>query len=1258
MSIKLIYILQGSLCFNKKRIKNKISFNSFGDYTMKKIIIFICLLTISLFPQETIKKSLLNLPDKTTYKLDETNFSLPVWVTASETTAYSVHIDIANIISSEGLLKRINYKVEPESANISISKTGKLFMVRFDSSEIASLDSGSYSVISVIEGRNTEPLKTSLSFEIAPAKDFFSWLEDSINWILDHFFTLLWHLLEITLFIFVIIFIIKSSISIFKIQKKNSLNVLPLVNETGIEADFKGAAEGIDDVLIFRLQEISNLSNKAVSERYGISRVSETFNEKQDIQKINTDRVDSSIDLQKKQVQTLNVVGGEFSMDLQKIGDITIGPIKIPLGSISDLILKLFGGNFVTGALQKYGKYNRLYIKLERKTSVLTFKKKGSNLSPVQYFEARWSSDAANNGNPTEGVPDAVDELAYKLILELSTDVETKNWIAYKYFMDGYKLYSDFEKNKTRIDLLRDAIIIWRKGVKSDPDFATVYYNLGVAYEIDGNSEDALFHYQKAISLNPKSIMVQAHFNLARLFWEKYKDENRTLAELEKAKKFNPDIPDIYNLEGLVFSNRPHNYSEEAKLYQRAIDLSKENPNPVYYYNLCIAKFYLKQWEEAQTAGEVAYDLYKDNNLFRGLLQTMGFIHYQKGLNAKKSSNSRAAHSEFEKSAKYFKEGLFLAPTKRKILEGYRDTLFKLDQITKGIELFRRLIRIYPEVSSSYSDMTEYLVNAQISSEEIKIFEQIADVLEKEKDPIKINELLKGENSLLQTKIFRGISACIFNILYDPKKNPDYLELSSNIFNEIFQPEFDNIKSLIDAELSHHYGMVLYTIGKYESSIEYLSKAIEIYKNDERTFDLAQAYDDLTRIYTAFIKSLYDQYDEVTLLEARLKRIVATDSSEQMLNELKKATAGADKLFNDLVQKILTTDKIFQDASSTYQIINFKNLAVSAHLDNAKFLLTPGLTPFFKNNVLYEIAKQECNKAIMIDENNFDAYHIKGNTYYYLRQYVKAIAEYEKSIELNFNLSGSHYGIGLCYFYMDEFKEASKAFKMAIKLNPKYTFPDDMTSPDAYQRLASSLEKTGDINGAEKILMEATNIHPVKVKYHILLGQLLKGKNDLARAAEEFRNALKLDRKNEQKMQHIILAELADIYADNYTNLTTAQEYIINAKKLVKELDPEDNAKIISKIENTEGWIYYNQNQYDLSIKLLQKTLINFLQDPKYHSRLALAYQKYAESFSDENLKKEYKDKSLIQWKIIADLNVDDSYKKEAEEQITKLTKT
>ncbi len=863
--------------------------------------------------------------------------------------------------------------------------------------------------------------------------------------------------------------------------------------------------------------------------------------------------------------------------------------------------------------------------------------------------------------NLAEGIPAIVDELAYKLILELSKDAGTSNWLAYKYFLDGCKLFSDFEKNRTRIDLLRDSISIWRESVKSDPEFAKAHYNLGVANDWDGNIEDALFRYQKAISLNPELIGAAAHFNIARLFWENYKDETRTLSELEKAKQINPNIPEIYNLEGLAYSNKKESYSKEAELYQKAIDLNKENAPPVFYSNLCIAKFYLNQLEDAQAAGEKSYQFYGEKEKFIGLLETMAKIHYQKGENSEKFKNSTIAKIEFEKSVKYYKEVLLKDPENKGLLSGYGNALIKLNSYNYAMQIFRRVIRIYPEDPMAYQKIAECLVAQKQKLDEAEIYLQVSDILLKNgTELLKLKEaLVKDYESLQQTKLCKGILACILNVFCDSNKNPDLFNDSIAIFNEIFQPLYDNTKSMIDAELLNHFAQALFKVNNYEETINRINHTILIYnndENDERFFDLAKAYSDLANGYTNLIQKLFNEFRHNEYLESILKEKARMIPTDEVKKELMEATKKADESYRVIGNIFLDADMAFQNASYNYQNAGYLKQAVEAHLNNAEFLLKKESYQI-KRDKVYTVARIECDKAIKIDNKDFSTFLVKGTTYYSSRQYAKAIPEYEKSVELNFSQKATHYNIGLCFYYMGEYEKASKAFQTVLKLDPKYTSPDDMNSPDAYQILAMSLEKLGDMNGEVKILRDAVNVHPDKVKYHILLGKSLKRKNDLDEAAEEFRTALNLDKINFQKMRHIALTELADIYADNGADINSAEIYISEAKDIIEQLDPEEKEKIISQMENTAGWIYFNLNRYELAIKLLEKTLSKFLNEPKFHSRLAVAYENYANSLSDLKLKKEYINKSGTQWEIISNLKGNDRYKKMADEHLANLTK-
>ncbi len=1213
---------------------------------MRICIIFVFLFKLSIFPQQEPNKSPLFLADKTVYKLDDNNNSLPVWIAASDTVINAVNLEIPTIISWDGRVKTIGYTIDSFSKDVSVNRTGRLFKINFKDEDISDLDSGKYSAVMLISGAGIQTVKETLSFEFIPSKGAFAWIEEALSWIQNNFFLLLLNLFEVILLFLLLLFfikllydkvnlsgIIRKDTPIFK--QKNSLNVLPIINETGKENEYKGAALGIDDILIYHLQEVSKLSSKEGLKHYWMQRLNRTKS-------------------RKEEVQMLNVVGGEFSMDLQKLGDVSIGPVKIPLGSISAILLKIFGGNYVSGALQQYGTQNKLVVRLERKPSLLSFTK--PDFAPVQYFEASWPSDTIKKKELSEGVPDVVEELSYKLILELSKDTGTRNWQAYKYFLEGYKLFSDYDKNNTRIDRLRDAVSLWRESIKYDPDFASAHYNLGVAYDIDGNKEDAVFRYQKAIDLNPFLVGAAAHFNLARLYWEKYKDEKRTLTELGKAKQLNPDIPDIYNLEGLVYSNKTDSYAVEAEFYKRAITLSMENPNPVFYYNLSVANFYLNNLDEAQTAAEQAYQLYGEKEKLTGLLQTMGIIHYQKGVNAENRKEDRKAQEEFEKSIKYYREGLLKEPENRYLLKGYRDALFKQKRINDGMRVLKRLIRIYPEDPVSYLDISDYLKSAVVSSEEIQAYNELALVLKSEIDPTKIVRLLNIEGSSLKTRVFKGVAGCIINIMHTLKRMPNQLPEAKEIFDSIFASPFEKMTLVIEAELLQHYGVVLYKLGLSEQSNVFLNKAIELYKNENSYFDLAGAYNDLARANSNWVEQLFLEYLKVWRRENEIRNKKAEGQNGQLKVELTLAVAETDRAFKEADKKCADTDLAFQNTSSNYKNAGYLKRAVSAHLDNADFLMKPQSFRI-KGNLVYEWAKQECDKAIQIDHNDFEAFHVKGNTYYYSLQYAKAIPEYEKSIELNFNLRGAHYCIGLCNFYMGEYSKAAEAFRTAIKIDPKYTAPDDLQAPDAYQRLAMSLEKLNDVDGAVKILTEAVNIHPDKVKYHILLGQTLKKRNDLDEAAEEFRTALRLDKENHQKMQHIALLELSDIYADNGADTETARTYIEKAKAIIEELDAEEKERILFKVENTEGWIYLNQNQYEKAIHLLEKTLANFLDEPKYHSRLAYSYEKYADSFNEPKAKNEYINRAVSQWKIVSGFNKNTFYKSLADEKLQKLAK-
>ena len=78
-----------------------------------------------------------------------------------------------------------------------------------------------------------------------------------------------------------------------------------------------------------------------------------------------------------------------------------------------------------------------------------------------------------------------------------------------------------------------DSIAICQEILKLDPDYAKVYFNLGLVYEEQGEWDKAIDQHCKALDLNPDDYMV--HYNLARGY-DAIKDGSKAIGHLRKAE--------------------------------------------------------------------------------------------------------------------------------------------------------------------------------------------------------------------------------------------------------------------------------------------------------------------------------------------------------------------------------------------------------------------------------------------------------------------------------------------------------------------------------------------------------------------------------------------------------------------------------------------------------------------------------------------------------------------------------------------------
>jgi len=91
----------------------------------------------------------------------------------------------------------------------------------------------------------------------------------------------------------------------------------------------------------------------------------------------------------------------------------------------------------------------------------------------------------------------------------------------------------------------------------------------------------------------------------------------------------------------------------------------------------------------------------------------------------------------------------------------------------------------------------------------------------------------------------------------------------------------------------------------------------------------------------------------------------------------------------------------------------------------------------------YEKAIADYNKVIELAPNYANAYNYRGLAYYLLEQYEKAIADYNKAIELAPNYAYAYNNRGIAYYALEQYERAIEDYNKAIDLDPNFTIAYD-----------------------------------------------------------------------------------------------------------------------------------------------------------------------------------------------------------------------
>ena len=78
------------------------------------------------------------------------------------------------------------------------------------------------------------------------------------------------------------------------------------------------------------------------------------------------------------------------------------------------------------------------------------------------------------------------------------------------------KAQVDFGIKAAQRELWKEALYRWKRAVELDPSYAAAHNNLAIAYEHNGQFDDARVAYEKALELEPNNVLIKQNYDLFR----------------------------------------------------------------------------------------------------------------------------------------------------------------------------------------------------------------------------------------------------------------------------------------------------------------------------------------------------------------------------------------------------------------------------------------------------------------------------------------------------------------------------------------------------------------------------------------------------------------------------------------------------------------------------------------------------------------------------------------------------------------------
>ena len=286
--------------------------------------------------------------------------------------------------------------------------------------------------------------------------------------------------------------------------------------------------------------------------------------------------------------------------------------------------------------------------------------------------------------------------------------------------------------------------------------------------------------------------------------------------------------------------------------------------------------------------------------------------------------------------------------------------------------------------------------------------------------------------------------------------------------------------------------------------------------------------------------------------------------------------------------EVYLTTKNYQAALSSINKINRPSTKILEAKQDILFQLGTQAFTNMKLDEAVDLFGQAINLGSYNMESRNDAYFWRGESYYRLGEYQKAISDYRTYLnntrQRNTDMYAlAHYNLGYCYFKLKEYGEAQNRFRQYVDLESNQNAP---ALADAYNRIGDCQYQNRQFAQAEENYSRAAQLQPSAGDYSVyqkgfLLGlqKDYKGKiNMMDRLIRDYPESQYVDDALFEKGRSYVLLDNSSQAAQAFESLVQRFPQSSLARKAGIQL----------------GLLYFNDNQPEKAAEAYKKVISNY----------------------------------------------------------------